>query len=110
MMLRVILPSYPVAWSFSSFYTWRECSEDLDQMKLSDLEYHVIGETLVARLLDRRHNHCGEQRGGLLWQFHSTGRNLQTVLEILRDKRLADVGICPGLKPLNYTFLAVERG
>jgi hypothetical protein len=42
----------PVAWSFSSFYTWREYSdEDLDQMKLSSREYQMIGENLIARLL-----------------------------------------------------------
>ncbi len=42
----------PVAWSFSSFYTQREYrDEDLDQMKLSDREYQIIGESLVSRLL-----------------------------------------------------------
>jgi hypothetical protein len=42
----------PVAWSFSSFYTCREYSdEDLDQMKLGSREYQMIGENLVARLL-----------------------------------------------------------
>jgi len=42
----------PVAWLFSSFYTWSEYSdEDLDQMKLSSREYQMIGENLVARLL-----------------------------------------------------------
>ncbi|MDQ6653002.1 MAG: hypothetical protein M3Y84_09690 [Acidobacteriota bacterium] len=42
----------PIEWSFSSFYTWREYSdEDLDQMKLSSREYQVIGENLVTRLL-----------------------------------------------------------
>ncbi len=42
----------PVAWSFSSFHTSREYSDkDLDHMKLSDREYQMIGENLVARLL-----------------------------------------------------------
>jgi hypothetical protein len=42
----------PVAWSFNSFYTWREYDDgDLDQMKLSSREYQMIGENLVARLL-----------------------------------------------------------
>ncbi len=45
-------PLNPVEWSFSSFYTWQEYSdEDLDQMKLSSREYQMIGENLVARLL-----------------------------------------------------------
>ena len=45
-------PLNPVAWSFSSFNTWREYSdEDLDQMKLGSREYQMIGENLVARLL-----------------------------------------------------------
>ncbi len=45
-------PVNPVAWSFSSFNTWREYSdEDLDQMKLGSHEYEMIGENLVARLL-----------------------------------------------------------
>jgi hypothetical protein len=42
----------PVEWSFSSFYTWREYSDDdLNQLKLSSREYQMIGENIVARLL-----------------------------------------------------------
>ncbi len=42
----------PITWSFDTFYTWREYGdEDLNQMKLSDREYQMIGVTLVARLL-----------------------------------------------------------
>ena len=42
----------PVVWSFSSFYSWREYSdEDLNQLKLSSREYQMIGENLVARLV-----------------------------------------------------------
>jgi hypothetical protein len=42
----------PIAWSFSSFNTWREYSDDdLNQLKLSSREYQMIGESIVARLL-----------------------------------------------------------
>jgi len=42
----------PIAWSFDCFYTWRDYSDaDLDQLKLSDREYQMIGENLVWRLL-----------------------------------------------------------
>jgi hypothetical protein len=42
----------PIAWSFDCFYTWSDYSDtDLDQVTLSDREYQVIGENLVARLL-----------------------------------------------------------
>jgi hypothetical protein len=42
----------PIAWSFECFYTWRDYSDtDLDQMNLSDREYQIIGQNLVARLL-----------------------------------------------------------
>jgi hypothetical protein len=42
----------PIAWSFDSFYTWRDYGDaDLDRMNLSDREYQAIGQNLVARLL-----------------------------------------------------------
>jgi hypothetical protein len=42
----------PISWCFKHFYTWREFSdEDLNQMKLSDDDYKMIGENIVARLL-----------------------------------------------------------
>ena len=42
----------PIAWSFESFYTWRDYNdEDLDEMTLSESEYQMIGENLIARLL-----------------------------------------------------------
>ena len=42
----------PITWSFDCFYTWRDYSgADLDQLKLSDREYQLIGENLVLRLL-----------------------------------------------------------
>jgi hypothetical protein len=42
----------PIAWSFDAFYTWHDYSDaDLDRMKLSDREYQLIGQNLVARLL-----------------------------------------------------------
>jgi len=45
-------PTNPISWSFNSFYTWREYSEeDLNQLKLSDDDYKMIGENIVSRLL-----------------------------------------------------------
>lgn len=45
-------PTNPIAWSFNGFYTLREYSdEDLNQMKLSDDDYKMIGENIVSRLL-----------------------------------------------------------
>jgi len=45
-------PTNPVSWFFDGFYTWREYSDkDLNQRKLSDDDYKMIGENIVARLL-----------------------------------------------------------
>jgi len=44
--------SNPITWSFENFFTLGDyCDEDLDQMKLTDREYQMIGENLVACLL-----------------------------------------------------------
>lgn len=41
-----------ISWSFDCFYTSRDyLDEVLDQMKLDDRKYQMIGENLVARLL-----------------------------------------------------------
>jgi len=42
----------PIEWSFACFYTWRDYdTRSLDEMKLSDREYQMIGENLIAGLL-----------------------------------------------------------
>ena len=40
------------SWSFNVFYTWREYrEEDLNQMRLSDDDYKMIGQSIIARLV-----------------------------------------------------------
>jgi hypothetical protein len=42
----------PVAWTFDHFFTSRDFANDaLDQMNLTALEYQMIGQNVVARLL-----------------------------------------------------------
>ena len=42
----------PISWRFESFYSWHDYSnEDLGQRSLSDGEYQMIGQALIARLL-----------------------------------------------------------
>jgi len=42
----------PIEWSFACFYTWLDYdNRSLDEMKLSDREYQMIGENLIAGLL-----------------------------------------------------------
>ena len=42
----------PVVWTFDRFFTSQDFkNEDLDHMNLTALEYQMIGEIVVARLL-----------------------------------------------------------